>query len=45
LLEVGFLTALQRGTSRNVAKTESQELDMADSCQAIFALNEFIYVD
>src|SRR5258705_10909040 len=36
----------QRATRKpNPLKTDSQKLALADFCQAIFALNEFIYVD
>ncbi|MBI3414924.1 MAG: DUF1553 domain-containing protein [Verrucomicrobia bacterium] len=38
-------TQLQQRSTRDPAKTETQPLALADLCQAIFALNEFIYVD
>ena len=41
-----FLKAqLRRRSERDPVKTELQQLALADFCQAIFALNEFIYVD
>ena len=36
---------LRRRSERDPVKTEMQQLALADFCQAIFALNEFIYVD
>jgi hypothetical protein len=42
----GFLNAqLQQRVARDPAKAEARQLALADFCQAIFALNEFIYVD
>lgn len=38
-------TQLQQRSNRDPAKTETQRLALADFCQTIFALNEFIYVD
>jgi Protein of unknown function (DUF1553)/Protein of unknown function (DUF1549) len=41
-----FLAAqLQQRSTRDAAGTETQPLALVDLCQAIFALNEFIYVD
>jgi hypothetical protein len=43
-----FLNAqLQQRSTRDLdkPKTDLQKLALADFCQAIFALNEFIYVD
>ena len=41
-----FISAqLQQRSMRQPVKTETQQLALADFCQAIFALNEFIYVD
>jgi hypothetical protein len=41
-----FLDAqIQRRSTRGPNKTETHDLALADLCQAIFALNEFIYVD
>ena len=41
-----FLNAqLQQRSTRDPVKTETQQLALADFCQAIFALNEFLYVD
>jgi len=41
-----FLNAqLQQRSNRDPAKTETQQMALADFCQAIFAMNEFIYVD
>ena len=43
-----FINArLQQRSTRepDKAKAEAQPLALADLCQAIFALNEFIYVD
>jgi uncharacterized protein DUF1553/uncharacterized protein DUF1549/cytochrome c len=36
---------IQQRSTREPVKTETQQLALADFCQAIFALNEFIYVD
>jgi hypothetical protein len=38
-------TQLQQRSNREPAKTATQQLGLADFCQAIFAMNEFIYVD
>jgi hypothetical protein len=40
-------TQTQQRATRDPAKpkSESQQLALADFCQAIFAMNEFIYVD
>ena len=41
-----FLNAqIQQRSTRDPDKTETQQLALVDLCQAIFALNEFIYVD
>jgi len=41
-----FLNAqLQQRSTRDLAKPETQQLTLANFCQAIFAMNEFIYVD
>jgi hypothetical protein len=41
-----FINAqLQQRSTRQPVKTETERLALADLCQAIFALNEFIYVD
>ena len=43
---VAFISAqLQQRTARKVDEKTAQKLALADFCQAIFALNEFIYVD
>lgn len=43
---ISFITAqIQQRTMRNEGKTEIPRLALADLCQAIFSLNEFIYVD
>lgn len=36
---------LQTRSSRQSGETEAQHLALADFCQAVFAMNEFIYVD
>jgi hypothetical protein len=36
---------LQQRSTRDRVQTETQQLALADLCQAIFAMNEFIYVD
>jgi len=36
---------IRQRSTRDSVKTEPQQLALADLCQAIFALNEFIYVD
>ena len=40
-------TQIQQRSTRDPdkSKTDAQNLALADFCQAIFALNEFIYVD
>jgi hypothetical protein len=38
-------TQIQQRSARDPGKTETQQLALVDLCQAIFALNEFIYVD
>jgi hypothetical protein len=40
-----FNAQIRRRSTRDSVKTELQQLALADLCQAIFALNEFIYVD
>ena len=41
-----FINAqIRRRSTRGPDKTETEQLALADLCQAIFALNEFIYVD
>jgi len=40
-----FSAQLQQRSMRQPVKTETRQLALADFCQAIFALNEFIYVD
>jgi hypothetical protein len=41
-----FISArLQQRSAREADKSDLQKLALADFCQAIFALNEFIYVD
>ena len=36
---------LRQRSTRDPTRTETQQLALADFCQAIFAMNEFIYVD
>ena len=48
--ELGSATAfinaqIRQRSTRDPDKTDPEQLALADLCQAIFALNEFIYVD